>query len=193
MVQLVGARHGAMAQIAHTLRENFEDEWKEFIDPDLYLPLPPTDAYYFRGTNPDNVRKNQQVAVFIFPPSDGSETTVSQKRTSSPDGNKEMLSFRVHVLLMFKPGLYDPEDPFVDSYGNELTHQQLMYFRAETYTDLMDWIIRRHAENENEILRIKKVDSSPSLDVPEEEGSIIGLSFLTYEVTQDRLVPNRKF
>lgn len=193
MVSLVGARHGALARIVGVLRENLSEARKEWVDTNnLYLPLPASDAYYFRGTNPDDVRKNDQVAVFVFTPSQRGEVTV-RKRVSSSDGNKELVTFRVHVLLIFKPGLYDAADPFVDGYGNELTHQQLMYYRADTYTDLLDWTIRRYGPNGDEILRISYIDGVPSLDSPPSTDSIIGLSYLTYEIVQDRLVPNRSF
>lgn len=190
-IDQIYSRLDTYERVLFVLQEKLSTTLFENSLPNLHLPAPEDDAYYFVDDSPVNIAKNHMVAVMIYDASDRSfGVPEGRARMSGPDGTKNLSQWNLGVSLVFRKALYDRENPV--RLGNKaLNSREVDKVRAELYSGCLTQTILEYAPSPGIINSLSPLGDRGSL-VPSDQ-DYLGLATTLVEVTQDIILPSPKF
>lgn len=194
------ARRRGIARLVTCLREQLATEVEATRDALVdtgellsapYCPTPPREAVY--ATSPrsvEDVVRNHDAVIFVWPNSPRRAIT-SASGSGGLNTYKQPSKLEVAVVVVFRYAL-QPSD-VLDADGVKLDQEQEMQLRAEIYTGGIIDCLCKYAPDPDSVHHIQPLsDDAEAFSLYADEGMLVGLAAVTFELTQTLTVPERR-
>jgi hypothetical protein len=122
------ARIDAIDRVVEQLQAHLEDEVDAISQPNLPVPVPADDEYFFVGQDIDQVIHNHDVAVFVYPT--GGRRTDEEGSGGAETGAQKKKMLQLEVTLVARRGMVQGD---VQGPGKVLSGDGVLRRRMERY------------------------------------------------------------